>query len=44
MSGVADAADEAGRAALIEAGLARPAVIGGWPVPPPESAFAARPE
>ncbi|WP_439578901.1 chorismate mutase [Elioraea sp.] len=26
--------------ALAEAGLARPAVIGGWPVPPPESAFA----
>jgi hypothetical protein len=26
--------------ALAEAGLARPIVIGGWPVPPPESAFA----
>jgi chorismate mutase/prephenate dehydratase len=31
-------------AALIEAGLARPLVIGGWPVPPPESAFAAASE
>lgn len=31
-------------AALAEAGLARPAVIGAWPVPPPESAFAATPE
>jgi chorismate mutase len=31
-------------AALAEAGLARPVVIGGWPVPPPESAFAAAPE
>jgi chorismate mutase len=27
-------------AALAEAGLARPVVIGAWPVPPPESAFA----
>ena len=38
--------DDPRLAALVEAGaaLARPVVIGGWPVPPPESAFASAPE
>jgi chorismate mutase len=39
-------ADDPRLATLVESGAAaaRPAVIGGWPVPPPESAFLIQPE
>lgn len=40
------AGDDPRLAALVDSGaaLARPAVIGGWPVPPPESAYLLQPE